>query len=240
MYKVAICDDDSNVRAKLKGFIGNYFSDIGENCEVFLYDDGARIIEAMHKGSNYDLIFLDIEMTELDGVSVGTIIRNTFNNQAVDISYISSVKKHAIELFESRPINFLIKPLEYEAISGVIKKSMYLNKKGEEYYDFKINTSSFRVPIKDILFFASRGRKITMKTKLDTYEFYGKISDVHFKLIDFDFMLIHKSHLVNYLHVKEFKYDSLTMINNEMLSISQNYRNAVKLKQLARGGKQWV
>ena len=239
MYKVAICDDDSNVRVKLKKFIDNFFSGVKENCEIFTYDDGARIIEAMHQGVNYDLIFLDIEMVELDGVSVGTIIRDTFNNQSIDISYISSEKKHAIELFESRPINFLLKPLEYEAVSGVIKKSMDLSRRGEEYFDFKINTSSFRLPVKDILFFVSRGRKLTMKTKLDTYEFYGKISDVHYRLMDYDFMLIHKSHLVNNLHVKEFKYDSLKMANNETLSISQNYRNTVK-EQLAKGGKQWV
>ncbi len=239
MYKVAICDDDSNVRVKIKEYVEKYFLTVSDNFEVFMYDDGARIIEAMHQEKNYDLIFLDIEMDELDGVRVGTIIRDTFNDQSVDISYISSEKRHAIELFESRPINFLIKPLSYDDISGVIKKSMFLSRNGNDYFDFKINTSSFRVLVKDILYFVSRGRKITVETRLESYEFYGKISDVHFKLMDFDFMLIHKSHLVNYIHVKEFKYDQLTMANNKILSISQNYRNAVKIKQLAKGGKQW-
>lgn len=237
MYRIAICDDHQSIRETLVEFVNRYFNSDSEFPNIECFSDGEDLLKSFDDGKVYDIIFLDIEMEKLDGISTGTMIRGKYDFQNTDIAYISSVENYAIKLFESRPINFLVKPLKYETVEAVLRKSLQLKRKGDSFFEFKINTSSFKVPVKDLLYFESSGRKITMTTLLDKYEFYGKLSEIDDRLRDYDFVLIHKSYLVNYQHVKESRYDSIIMTNNRKLPISQNFRTSIKLNQLTRRKK---
>ncbi len=81
------------------------------------------------EGTNYDLLFLDIELPQINGVAVGRYIRETIKNEIIQIAYISSKQKYAMELFEMHPINYLVKPLTYEKIAKVIDKFLLINKR---------------------------------------------------------------------------------------------------------------
>lgn len=58
------------------------------------------------------MIFLDIMMPVKSGVEVGKIIRNDLKDNITQIVFISSENKYAMDLFEIRPMNFLIKPFD--------------------------------------------------------------------------------------------------------------------------------
>ena len=64
----------------------------------------------------FDLIFLDIELKKKSGLDVSNYIRNELGNESVQIAYISAKTGYAMDLFEFRPINFLVKPLEYSKV----------------------------------------------------------------------------------------------------------------------------
>ena len=74
------------------------------------------------------MLFLDIELPKMNGVAVGQYIRETLKNETIQIAYISSKQEYAMELFEMRPINFLVKPLYEKKIENVIDKFLQLNK----------------------------------------------------------------------------------------------------------------
>ena len=56
----------------------------------------------------------------MNGVEIGKYIRKKLENNVAQIVYISSKKSYAMELFENRPFDFLIKPLTEEAIKKVL------------------------------------------------------------------------------------------------------------------------
>jgi DNA-binding LytR/AlgR family response regulator len=68
----------------------------------------------------------------------------------------------------------------------------------------------------------------------DVKVFYGKLSEVEDKLRSQDFIMIHKSYLINFNHVVEYTYDYVKMSNKETLTISQNNRKAVREQLLRR------
>ena len=75
----------------------------------------------------YDIIFLDIMLPQMDGVELGSYIRNVKNDNYTQIVYISSETSYAMELFEVRPLNFLIKPLDEKKIQKVLELFLKLN-----------------------------------------------------------------------------------------------------------------
>lgn len=69
-------------------------------------------------GQYFDLIILDIELTEINGIAIGKYLREELNNQTTQIVYISSLRDYAMDLFAVRPLHFLIKPLKKDEFYG--------------------------------------------------------------------------------------------------------------------------
>ena len=64
--RIAVCDDQETCRRQVKGYIENIFGSL--DVIVDLYSSGGEILKGADKFS-YDIIFLDIEMPGMDGIS---------------------------------------------------------------------------------------------------------------------------------------------------------------------------
>ena len=187
---------------------------------------------------HYDLIFLDIEFAneEINGVEVGQLIRNAHQNNKVSIVYISWEKKYSMQLFEIRPLNFLVKPLEYDKIEHTIRTFLKIAGVLSGELTYKKGHNIFKVQIKDIIYLENQNRKIIVYL-VDgrKEEFYGSLKEVyHEQLIKLDFLFIHASYVVNYDYVTVIKYSQLFLTNQETpLTISPNRRNEVRDAYLA-------
>ena len=232
MFHIAICDDELIVCNQIEDIILKVSSEISEKIEVEVFYSGEELCEYMLRQSDFDLIFLDIELKLLNGVQVGRKIREEMGNDIVQIVYISGKQGYAMDLFEIRPMNFLVKPLSKEKITQVVKKFIELSGKGNQYFQFNIGKTLYKIPLKDILYFESEMKKIKVITKDSIKECYGKLSDVQQEIGNSDFLLIHKSYLVNYFYVAEYQYESIKLTNGDILPISQNHRKDIRQKLL--------
>ena len=167
-------------------------------------------------------------------MEVGKKIREELNDELTQIVYISAKDSYAMELFDIRPLNFLVKPLKKEKIESVLKTARKVLGSNNQYFEYKIGNVNFNVSISDVLYFESSGRKVKIILKDDEKEYYGKLSEVEKKLKNSDFFSIHKSYLINYNYVIEYTYEYVKMSNNEILGISQNNRKAVREKLLQK------
>ena len=235
MLRIAICDDDKQLCIKLKSMLNEISENTDELYEVSVFHRGEVLCDFLADGNRFNLIFLDIELCEINGVEVGRKIREDLNDQLTQIVYISAKDSYAMELFDIRPLNFLIKPLTLDKIESVLKTAKKVLGSGNQYYEYKIGNVNFNVLISDILYFESSGRKVKIVLKDDKVnEYYGKLSEVEEKLNNSDFFSIHKSYLINYNHVIEYTYEYVKMSNNDVLAISQNNRKAVREKLLQK------
>jgi len=234
MLKIAICDDENAICSQIEEVILDYSKDASKKTEVEVFYSGEKLFEAMLKGENYDLIFLDIELNLLNGVEVGRKIRDELKNESTQIIYISAKDSYAMDLFEVRPMNFLIKPIQKEKIEKAISKTMELAKAQDCYFEFDFGKSIYRIPTADILYFESEGRKINIITTRGNFEFYGKLKEIEKQLSESDFLNIHKSYLVNYFHVIEYQYEYVVMSNSTKLAISQQNRKEIRNTLLQR------
>ena len=234
MLRVAICDDDKALCMQLKGMIDEIIENTDEVYEITVFCTGEELCDLLYNGIHYDIIFLDIELCEINGVEVGKKIREELNDELTQIVYISAKESYAMDLFDIRPLNFLVKPLKREKIESVFITARKVLGSSNQYYEYKVGNVNLNVIINDILYFESSGRKVKIILKDDVNEYYGKLSEVEEKLKNSDFFFIHKSYFINYNHVIEYSYEYVKMSNNEVLGISQNNRKAVREKLLQK------
>ena len=110
MLKIAICDDD----VKMTGMLDTILEKIAKrnfvkiDTEVFL--DGGKLEKAVEEKMYFDIIFLDIEMGDEDGITAARKIRETDRN--VLIIYVTSHESYMQESFSVRPFRFVVKPIE--------------------------------------------------------------------------------------------------------------------------------
>ena len=93
MYlRVAICDDDEYVDSEIEGLLLDFGDRYKIKFDITLFSDGKELIDSYKGGESYDLLYLDIEMKELNGLETARIIRNI--DKLVLIIYVSGHKSY--------------------------------------------------------------------------------------------------------------------------------------------------
>lgn len=232
MYRVAVCDDEVAITSDIESRILVSSALRGMKTEIDIYYSGETLMQALKDGYQYDMIFLDIELSIKSGIEVGRFIRNELRNETVHIVYISANEKYALELFEIRPLHFLVKPFCAEKIDQVLAKGVELSNLFEKYFIYQLGFNRKKQNVKEILYFESINRQIKMVTTSETVQFYGTLSEIYDSLSDCGFIYIHKSYLVNYKYITEFQYSQVTMQDNTVLPISQSRRKEFRELQI--------
>ena len=102
MIKIAICDDDVKLSGKLETMLNGECLARGIRPEIDVFYDGSPLARSIIKGDRYSIIFLDIEMKELDGITTARMIR-TIDKDSL-IIYVSNYDSYLKELFEVEPL----------------------------------------------------------------------------------------------------------------------------------------
>ncbi len=232
MYRIAICDDEKAICYQIEQTILDYKNTMLEEIEVDVYYSGEELYKSLSNGNEYDILFLDIEFKQVNGVKIGEKIREELKNETIQIVYISGRQSYAMELFNIRPLNFLVKPLDSDRLIKVLKKGMDLLSKKYLYFTYKQGHNIKKIPLGNILYFESINRQVRMKTVTDEIIFYGSLATISSQLKGNHFYYTHKSYLVNFNHVIEFGYEQLMISDKTLLPISQSKRKKVREIQL--------
>jgi len=227
MFRIGICDDEEAIRSEIEKIILQYSLQTIEEIEVFVFKSGEEICRFMQERQPLDLVFLDIELNMMNGVEVAGFIRDNLKNEAVQIVFVSAKDSYYQQLFDSRPMHFLHKPLAAEFVIKDIQKAMKLSGKMGQVFLYKQGHATCRQPLKDIIYFESLGRQIKMATVKEDICFYGKLGDVTDFLKKHRFFATHKSYLVNYMHVIEFRQKELVMSNKIIIPVSRQKSSEV-------------
>lgn len=229
MYKIGICDDDKILCSALEEQIYELSKEIAIKVEIEVWYSGESIQNDLKKGTELDLLFLDIELVQKNGIAVGNFIRNEMENMQTHIVYISSKERYAMQLFKVQPLDFLIKPVPAEQIREVLIRSIKQNSSTEACFEYQKGNSIFRVPIRDIAYFMSMDKKIIIVKKDGKEDFYGKLKSIA-ETLPADFLMIHQSYIINQAYVSEYSYEVVKMVNGENLNISKPYRKETRRK----------
>lgn len=230
--RAIICDDEKSTCEEMEQMLRRFAFETCMELETDVFYEGNTLVQYLKTEQAPDILFLDIELPGKNGVEVGKFIRETMRNSAMFLVYISSRKEYAMELFQNQPFDFLVKPIKQEKLYRVMEKIFDIAGRMENYFVYRNQGDSRRIPYKDILYFESDVRKINIVTEKGMESFYGKLSEVEADCPDSLFLRIHKSFLINMYYVKGLSYDHITMVNGDVLVVSKANRVMVRRKMM--------
>ena len=162
LIRIAICDDEIGTCSDIENMILNYAKLQALQIDTEVFYSGETLFKTIENKDKYGLIFLDIQLLQLDGVQVGKQIRERLGNEKISIVYISSKETYAMSLFQVRPLDFLIKPITQKTVNETIDKYIRLNNLMKNDFFFHIGKSIQRLYLDEIFYFACNGKKIEM------------------------------------------------------------------------------
>ncbi len=95
MLKIAVVDDVNDVCVLVESLLIKLSKKYGIASEIDVLYSGNELKKQLDMGAFYDVIFLDIEMNGLSGIDVSKYLRETMNNDSMQIVYISGKTEYA-------------------------------------------------------------------------------------------------------------------------------------------------
>lgn len=233
MLKIAICDDNLPITSEIESLLLDIQKKQQLQMDLDIYFDGVPLYNHILAGNNYDLIYLDIEMTELDGIKTAHLIRSL--NLPTLLIYVSAYETYYKQLFEVEPFRFLLKPIDstlfYKYFKAAYSKICNIN----AFFSFSFNQRYTKILVTEIIFFESRGRDILIYTSSQTYRFIGKLNTVEqdLKNLNLNFLRIHQSYLINPQHIHSLTLSIVELSNNTQLHVSPKFQKKVRSQYLS-------
>ena len=175
-----------------------------------------------------DLLFLNVNMRGINGLECGYFIRECMKNYTLEIIYISSKANYVLGLFYNRPFDFLSEPISKELLNWEMDKFLKVFMRKESSFLYKKKGCIVRQELRDILYFESHLKKISINTFNGSDEFYGSLKEVHQRLENEYFFFCHNSILINYKNINKIYFDKLCLNDGTILPISQSRRPLVR------------
>lgn len=222
--KIAICDDDPAYLDSISKLLYSFEKEYSIELEVSCFTRGCKAIEFIcTEKNNVDLIFLDIEIPQINGIEVAKELRK--NQKDLIIIYVSSHEQYWMELFEVQPFRFVKKPVVESEIRNVLILALSILFSEQKFFIYNYKKSVFRIPQNDIYYFESILRKIYLYDKKNEKigEFYGTMNQLEKDLRRNTqrFIRAHQSYLVNYDCIKKWSQNKIELLNGVEIPTSE-------------------
>lgn len=230
MIKIALCDDDTVLTAKLEDEILSFAKERKLKVEIDVFSDGDTLMNIVHQDGSYDLVYLDVRMKNLDGIRTARQIREISKDTL--IIYISGYDCYFAELFEAEPFRFLKKPVDMKKFRGYLFQAVERIQKNLVYFSYRTQQNDYRIPLKGILYFESSKRKVILHSENITAAFYRKLNEIEEELTHstIPFLRIHQSYLVNFDAIFRYSMNQVELIDGTILPVSGERQREVRCR----------
>lgn len=216
-----IIDDDDLSRKLLEKFV--------EKTEFFdRYYAFPNAIEAINfirkKTDTIDVIFLDIEMPEMNGVE----FMQSLNSEAlVQVIVVSSKEKYALDAIEYDVTDYLLKPVTYVRFLKAAEKSLtryndsltanVVTESSSEDFFIRSNSNLIRLRYDDVIWIEAMENYVVVNTFDDRFTIHGTIKAIVDQLPSSSFFRIHRSFVVNKNCIEVIKVNTVEVKTSEGL-----------------------
>ena len=228
MLRIGICDDLADARLVLRSALERILESRKVQGQFFEFSSGETLLSWYdHHAGELDLMFLDMELHELDGMETARRLRAA--DAGLQLVFVTGYADHVFDGYSVGALGYLMKPPKKEQLEAVLDRAQaalvrdldraYLCHSGDIYY---------RVPISKILYFTSNRRQVQCVTEGRTYTFYGKLDAVAEEIGD-GFTRVHQRYLVRVGAVDQMETGEVVLCNGERLPVSRSCQRSALL-----------
>ncbi len=185
---------------------------------VGTFTDAASIKDQLSKRQDIDLLFLDIEILEMDFFEFISNLENKPN-----IIVLSSSDQYAVKAFDISVVDYLLKPIPYSRFCRAVDKAIrYYSRKeesnsGDNEIFIKNESSLVKLKLKDIIYIEALENYVTLTTIDRKFTIHFTMKAIENQLPSGIFIRVHRSFIVNKSMIQTIKENSLDLIVGDTL-----------------------
>lgn len=229
LYTASIVEDESAIRTYLQDTLSKSFKMNHMPMKIETFQSGTCFLENSNGHCHYDIVFMDIEMPEIDGIEVCRQLKSS--NPDIIVVFISAKEELVFQSFEVQPFRFIRKS-QYENQLQALTRSCIdlLHKKNSKVIKFEENYSGdlYSFHVDDIVYVEAFGKKSTVVTKTDSVVIKNMLMSFEKTLENYAFVKPHRSYLVNCKYIKYIGKQYMRLTNSVEIPISRDRSEAVK------------
>ncbi len=223
--KIGICDDISEYTDTIKVYVKHYFKMNNLSCEIHSYSNG---IDLINSEQTFDILFLDIELPDTNGLDIAKKILSKDSNTIIVI--VTNFRKYLDAAMDLNVLRFIDKPITQERINSVLSRAIEELNNGIITIHTKSNELK-RIKKSDIVYVEVLRKTTTFYTTLGIFESNNTISKYKELLNSSYFAIPHNSYIVNLNFVLSYKRDKIEIDYKNTPIISVATRKQPEFRQ---------
>ena len=232
--KIALCDDDRTALPVITGAAESAFRNQGFRTELFSYLSGKELLNALAT-NRFDIVLLDIDMPDLDGIEVGRRIREMKNG--TQIIFVSECESRVFESFEVQPLGFVRKSNFLNDIAAVVRLYVKtcVQEQNSGYMEFETRNGLLNLRIRQIRYIeGSRNyQMLYLENSSEPTEVKMTMDKLEALTEPYGFIRIHKGYLANYRYIRRIAYDHVILRDGISLPVGRSKTAEIKNRFLS-------
>lgn len=213
MLRIAIVEDDEDNKNQILGFICQYEKVHGKEIEIFTFSNSKEIL--MDYRPEYDIILMDIEMPEINGMEAAEQIRKSDSD--VVIVFITNMAHYAILGYSVGALDFILKPVNYYTFSTRLTRAIDRTKKHKSREVLlTLHDRIVRINTNQIYYVEIQNRMLSYFTEQGEYVLRNTMQNAEAELKNYHFVRCNHWYLVNLRHVAEIRKDIAVVAGNKL------------------------
>lgn len=221
---VAIIEDDISAAYELKRYLTEFGLQNEHTFSISRFEDAVAFLRDYQP--HYDVIFMDIKMPGIDGMSAAEQLRQI--DPVTMLIFVTSMVQYAVQGYDVSAFDFIVKPINPTAFTMKMRRAMRALKlsKGNEL-TLNVNGVTHVFPASAVQYIEVMNHSLTYHTEQGVFSVRGKLATVEQSLPEESFFRCSVSYLINLRYVTQFTGEQVC-VAGEWLRVSRS-----KKKELA-------
>lgn len=225
MIRIAIVEDEEKAFDELNEALQLFSKETGAEFAVSAFKDAVAFLDNYQ--SNYDLVFMDIQMPYLNGMKAAEKLREL--DEKVALIFVTNLTQYAVKGYSVNAKDYVLKPVQYNRFQCMMKRVLCdVNAHVQEEIFIKNGGNMYRIRLSDIRYIEIRDHFILYHMDGKEFSSWGTMKEVEAQLKGKGFCRLDKSNIVNLKYVSDIEGDKLHLFDGETLFISRPRKKAVK------------
>ena len=213
MYRIAIVEDSAESVNKLKRYVDRFAGEKDIQLRYSVFSNGMDFVSDYK--AEFDVVLMDIEMPHMDGMAAARRLRKM--DEEVCLIFVTNLARYAIEGYEVRAMDFLVKPVEYVNFSIKLQKALDSRSRMQKK-EIVLNTSGGirRIRLDQLYYIEVMDHNLIYHTAQGDFGERGSIREKEESLKDSDFVRVSNSFLINLNHATAFSGGEVTVAGSRV------------------------